>query len=158
MSSTTATDEVPAGHYALDLAPERSFHGVLTLRLPSSTSPPLEVAGDCSLHALFAFAPELIIDPYQLSSDIWIEYYGHGELELPAVKADGLGTGLRAHLDRLAASRRLEIKVDGRYLAPAEGGESDSRSVNIDLPWVGWVCAGDGTATAKSSCSPCFSH
>jgi hypothetical protein len=153
MPSSAELVEVPEGHYALDLAPARSFHGVLTLRLPSSPPPtPPPAASNCSLQALFAFAPELIIDSYQLPSDIWIQYYGHGELELPAVRADKLGTGLRAHLDGLAVGKHeLSFKVDGRYLPPAEQGEADSRSVEIDLPWVGWVCdVGDSDATSAS--------
>lgn len=152
MPSPLALAEVPDGRYVLDLTPSRSFHSVLTLRLPPSPSPPPPPATSCSLQALFAFAPELILDPYQLPSDVRIQYYGHGELELPAVKADRLGTGLLAQLDSLAAAgkRELAVKLDGRYLLSAEEGEADSRSVEIGLPWVGWVCDAAAAAAAGS--------
>lgn len=156
--------------YTVRLSPTSSFHVTQTITLlqvpdlavsfPSSSS-------RCNLTSVHHYPSALILDPYQLSTRHHDKllgesygFFGQVELELPESRLgeEGKqGSALWVRWERDV--KEMEVPLHGRYLEPGSRLEGDGerwREVDVEWPWVGWVCEeqvegekGNGRFTSK---------
>jgi len=77
-------------------------------------------------------------------------FFGETELELPVGRVGKEGTGLVLEFRNGAMVNTVEVPVHGRYLEVMSKAEEEerkgndaSREVEIEWPWVGWVCGSE---------------
>ncbi|KAL7416793.1 PIG-X [Mrakia frigida] len=152
--------------FSSSLSPARSFHSSLLTTLSDLPSAP---PPSCTLTFIYHFPSSIILDPYQIAQlhedgalssprteEATWRFFGETELELPVGRVGKEGNGLVLEFGRGTRVEKVEIPVHGRYLEVlSEGEEAErkgndaSREVEIEWPWVGWVC-GQAEETSAS--------
>lgn len=158
--------------FSSSLSPARSFHSSLLTTLSDLPSAP---PPSCTLTFIYHFPSSIILDPYQIAQlhedgalssprteEATWRFFGETELELPVGRVGKEGNGLVLEFGRGTRVEKVEIPVHGRYLEVlSEGEEAErkgndaSREVEIEWPWVGWVCgqAEETSASGRESSS-----
>lgn len=173
-SLTSSTSNPSIATFNSSLSPSRSFHSSLLTSLSDIFFPP----PSCTLTFIYHIPSSIILDPYQIAQlhedgalsspkteEATWRFFGETELELPVGRVGKEGTGLVLEFGNGAAVKTVEIPMHGRYLEvlsmeeeAERKGDDASREVEIEWPWVGWVCdqaEGDAAAEGDLSCLPC---
>ncbi|KIJ60655.1 hypothetical protein HYDPIDRAFT_98211 [Hydnomerulius pinastri MD-312] len=134
------------------LEPTRGFHSTLSTKIGLDYPAP-----ECSVFALYALPPSIIIDRYELiDRNLVFEFWGESNLELPVFAVTQSSNSLLVNAipaDPRDTEVSVEIPVHARYGVPGIS-ESTRQPIEIPPPTCFWACSASANASSAFSSEP----